>query len=157
MSNVLPHYVLPETLRIELQDKEGKFFTRFPVAVMVRYGYQLPPLLSDSSGKILVTREMLLKVERDEISSDIMGKQDYSTNRYMFVEILSQKDASVLSKKRMNSGWPIQDFEKELYGDMRALLAAFNQKEDIRPVKEVVDLSLNQNQLEIILTVVTHS
>src|SRR5687767_14303487 len=68
----LARYQLPDIIQIQLQNIDGTPFTRFPIPVMVDYGYKLPPLQSDSLGRVLIKREMFSKAQRDEVSTGIM-------------------------------------------------------------------------------------
>ena len=148
----LARYQLPSTIRIQLRDVEGNPFTRYSVPVLVSYGYQFPPLRSDQQGQILITKEMFMKAQQDEVSTGIMDHRgDYALNRFIHLKVPERTEASKLSKARSSSGWPILAFEKELYSDMATLAAAYLLEENIAPAEisvylskgiEVVDLEL---------------
>ncbi len=152
----LARYQLPNMIRIQLRKTDGTAFTEPSVPVIVDYGYQLPPLRSDSSGQVLITREMFSKAERDEISTGIMDhKGDYSLGRYIRVRILARSDAIAASKARATSGWPILDFERELYSDLNLLVAAYVSNEDIAPVEAIIDLSRGPSTVDLEITIDT--
>ena len=138
----LAHYELPRSIHVQLQNIDGTPFTRFAVPVMVEYGYRLPPLLSNAAGQIMITKEMFLKAEQDEISTGIMDhKGDYLLNRFIRIRILGKDQSTAASNARSNSPWHILPFEKELYGNMRSLVTAYIPDEDIIPTEMNVDLS----------------
>jgi hypothetical protein len=138
----LARYELPSIIRIQLINPDGTPFTRFSIPVMVNYGYRLPPLRSNSNGQILITKEMFLKAQRDEISTGIMDhKGDYSLNRFVRIGILEKNESIAASNARSKSQWQILDFEKELYSNMKSLASAYISDENIVPVEKNVDLS----------------
>jgi hypothetical protein len=138
----LARYRLPNLIRLQLENTDGTPFTRFAVPVMVEYGYRLPPLRTNAHGQIMITKQMFLKAQYDEISTGIMDhKGDYSLTRYIRIRILGKNEADARSKARSNSPYPILSLEKELYGDMRSLAAAYIPEEDILPIEIDVDLS----------------
>lgn len=146
----LARFQLPYKIRIQLRNSDGSSFTKFSVPVMIQYGFSLPPLLSDSLGRLLITREMFDKAQADEISTGLMDhKGDYSLVRYINISIPSINDAKKLSEQRANSGWPILSFEQELYGDMSNLLASYIPEEDIEPVSTKIDLSKENDAVEL--------
>lgn len=150
----LARYKLPSIIHIQLKNADGTPFTHFAVPVMIAYGYHLPPLLSNRHGQIKVTKEMFLKAEQDEISTGIMDhKGDYSLNRFIGIRILGKNQASEASNARSNSPWHILPFEKELYGNMRTLVAAYLPEEDIIPVAKIVDLSKSRDIVNLDITV----
>jgi len=147
---------LPNTIRIQLRDTDGNPFTRFSVPVLVGYGYQFPPLRSDKRGQVLITKNMFMKAQRDEVATGIMDHRgDYSLNRFIHIRVPQQSEAIAISKARLGSQWHILDFEKELYGDMNSLIAAYVPEQDIVPVEISVDLSKADNDVELELLVKT--
>jgi hypothetical protein len=123
---------------------------------MVRYGYQLPQLLPDEKGRIVITKEMFLKAEQEEMTIGIMDhKGDYSLNRYVRIRVPGRSEALRMANARASSGWPILDFEKELYGSMQALISAYAPGEDIAPMGKMVDLArkLSAVDVEFIISV----
>lgn len=95
----LARFQLPKIIHIRLLNSEGTAFTKFSVPIMIEYGYHLPPLRSDSFGKVTVTQEMFLKAQQDEISSGIMDhKGDYSLNRFARIKVLGRSEASKLAE-----------------------------------------------------------
>ena len=152
----LAHYQLPSTIRIQLRDGEGNPFTRSSIPVLVSYGYQLPPLRSDPQGQVLITKEMFMKAQHDEVSTGIMDHHgDYSLNRFVHIKVLEQSEASKISNARSSSGWPILNFEQELYGDLATLAAAYLPEERIAPVEISVDLSQVNEMVDVELKIVT--
>jgi hypothetical protein len=116
-------YELPSIIRIQFHDSRGDPFAEFRVPVMVEYGYHLPPLLSNSQGQTIITREMFRKAQRDEISTGIMDhKDDFALNRFVRIKVPARMEAIKVAEARSGSGWPILDFEKELYGNLPPLL-----------------------------------
>jgi hypothetical protein len=152
----LAHYELPSIIRIQLKNPNGTPFTRFSVPVMVNYGYRLPPLRSNSNGLVLITKEMFLKAQRDEISTGIMDyKGDYSLNRFIHIGILGHNESIAAANARSNSGWPILDFEKELYSDFGSLVAAYLLDENIAPADTNIDISQPKDIVELELIIKT--
>lgn len=150
----LVRYELPSIIRIQLQNPDGTPFTRFAVPVMVNYGYQFPPLRSNPNGQILISKEMFKKARLDETSTGIMDyKGDYSLNRFIRIEILERSKAVKASNARSNSQWQILDFEKEVYGNMKSLIAAYIPDEDIISVEASIDLSKVSNVYDLELKV----
>ena len=141
-TDFLARFQLPEIIRIQLLTPEGTPFTSFPVPVMIDYGYQLPPLLTDSAGQLVISRDMFAKAQRDEISTGIMDHRgDYSLRRYILCKIPSESDARAASKARATSGWPILDFERELYGDFERLLDAYIPPSAVTRAESTIDLA----------------
>lgn len=152
----LAHYQLPNVIHIQLQDINEQPFTRFSVPVLVSYGYEFPPLRSNPEGQILITKEMFLKAQRDEVSTGIMDhKGDYSLNRFIQIKIPGRSEAVALANSRLGSQWPILDFEKELYNNIDSLGAAYVPEEDVVPVETVVDLSKTNGVVTLELIVKT--
>jgi len=150
----LARYELPSIIRIQLQNADGTPFTRFVVPVMVEYGYGLPPLHSNLDGQVTITKEMFLKAKEDEISTGIMDhKGNYSLNRFIRIRILGKNQSIAASNARSNSPWHILPFEKELYGNMRSLAAAYIPDEDIIPAELNLDLSKVEDVVNLEMTV----
>ena len=146
----LARYNLPSLIRIQLVSVDGAPFTKFSVPVLIQYGYSLPPIQSNLTGQLLVTREMFSKAHEDHISTGTMDhKGDYSLKRYIEIYVPSRNDAITISKQRDNSGWPILSFEQELYSDMPSLLAAYIPKEEIEPVSTKIDLFNKKDTVEL--------
>jgi len=152
----LAHYQLPNIIRIQLQNIDGTPFIRFSIPVIVDYGYKFPPLQSDSLGQVLIKREMFSKAQRDEISTGMMDyRGDYSLNRFIRIKVLGRSDAIEVSNARIKSGWPILDFEKELYTDMPSLIAAYVPIEDIVPVEANIDIAKEKDVVDLDLIIET--
>jgi len=152
----LARYQLPSVIRIQLRDPEGNPFIRSSIPILVSYGYQFPPLRSDQHGQILITKEMFMKAQHDEVSTGIMDHRgDYSLNRFVHIKVPGQSEAITISKSRSSSPWPILDFERELYGDMEFLAAAYVPEENIAPIEISVDLSQVSGSVDLELKVVT--
>jgi hypothetical protein len=153
----LAHYNLPDAIKIQLVSKEGAPFIDFSVPVMVDYGYYVPPILSDKTGRVVITGEVLFEAKREYISTGIMDYKydDYSLNRFVIIRINDKKEASQISKKRLGSGWPISNLEKKLYHNMDKLAAAFIPLEDIVPVEKFIDLSQEKHPAELEITIIT--
>jgi hypothetical protein len=153
----LARYQLPNTIRIQLRDVQGNPFTQSSVAVFVSYGYRLPPLRSDQHGQVLLTKEMFEKAWQDEVSTGLMDHRggDYSLNRFIHVKVPERNEASKLSNARAGSGWPILAFERELYGDMASLVAAYIPEENIVPVELNIDLSKANEIVDVELGIAT--
>lgn len=149
----LVRYKLPEILTIRLFAVDGNPFLKFRVPVLVRYGFSLPPLLTDVAARVMVTMDMMLKAMNDEISANIAGKHDYSTNRYITIEIPDHAQAIEMAKKRNNSGLSIRPYEKELHGDIYTLCAAYVPEEDIVAVTTLIDLATEETEINVSLTV----
>lgn len=152
----LAHYQLPNVIRIQLYDVERNPFTRFSVPVMVNYGYEFPPLRSNKDGQIIITKEMFMKAQRDEISTGIMDyRGDYSLNRFIHIKLLDRGQSFVASNSRKHSQWQILDFEKELYGNMRSLVAAYLPEKDIVPTETSIDLAKASDEINLDIMVLT--
>jgi hypothetical protein len=152
----LVRYQLPNTIRVQLRDVQGNPFTHSSVPVLVSYGYQLPPLRSDEHGQILITKEMFMKAWQDEVSTGLMDlRGDYSLNRFIHLKVPESSEASKLSKARSGSGWPILDFERELYGDMASLTAAYLPEDNLAPIEMSIDLSKANEIVDVELEIKT--
>jgi hypothetical protein len=152
----LVHYHLPKIIEIQVITNEGLPFTEFAVPILVDYGYCTPPLKTDEKGHIVITQELLLEAKQEEISGDIMGSKynDYSLNRYLILRVLSQKIGSQKASARMNSGWPLSDQEKRIYGNMEKLVEAFKPSEEIAFVEKFVDLSQENEHIVLDITII---
>jgi hypothetical protein len=151
----LARYELPAAIRVQLRDNHGEPFTKFAISVIVDYGYALPPLRPNSQGQVFVTKQMFLKAERDQMLTGIMDhKGDYSLNRFVRIRVPGQREALALSKARSSSGWPILHFEKELYGDMPSLIAAYIPSQDLTPIETTVDLAQRLDLVDLDVTIV---
>jgi hypothetical protein len=97
---------------------------------------------------------MFSKAERDHISTGIMDHRgDYSLNRYVRCRVLSQSDALAAATARVKSGWPILDFERELYGDLDTLGDAYIPIEDIYGIESAIDLGESKDEVNWDLTI----
>jgi len=90
----LPHFELPETIRIILPKKMSH------IRVIVEYGYRLPPLKSNSDGQIIVTRAMFEKAQNDAQRD----RADYSLGRFVTINIPSKGKLSQLGYERIADG-----------------------------------------------------
>jgi hypothetical protein len=137
----LAHFELPDSIHIQLREASGEPFTRFSVPVIVQYGYELPPLRTDAQGQVLVTKEMFLSVQAEELGAGLMdNKGDYSLNRFVRIRIPNRSQALKMAAARASWGLPLYPSEKELYRNMRILTAAYVPSEDILPFMVLVDL-----------------
>jgi hypothetical protein len=125
------------------------------IPIMIEYGYQLPPLHTDSMGQLIIHHEMMLEALNDDMSAGIMEHRydDYSLNRYIIVRILSIQEATVKALARKNSGWSIMKLEKKLYENMEKLLTAYIPPINIASKVYFIDLSrkLDPVNLDIIV------
>jgi hypothetical protein len=154
----LARFQLPNIIHIQLLTPEGVPFTQIPVPLMIKYGYQLPPLWTNSSGQLRVKRKMFSKAEHDEISTGLMDHRGtYELNRYIQCRVLSQADARAAAEARVGSGWPILSFEKELYGDLTTLFDAYIPTKSISPVDSTIDLAEGRDVVRLALTIKTIS
>jgi hypothetical protein len=153
----LVHYEIPNTIEIQLLDEIGKPFTEFPVPIMVDYGYYIPPPRSErTTGRAIITHELILEAQRGHFSAGIMDAKydDYTLNRYLIIRILNQKQASQKAKARLTSGWPITDLEKRLYRDMDNLIMNFIPLRDIMPVEKFIDLGQKNEAVKLDITII---
>ncbi len=149
----LVRYRLPKFITIRVFDDVGSPFRKFPVPVLVNYGFPLPPLLTDVAARVMVTTDMILKARNDALSTDIMGKRDYAANRYIIVVVPDRAQGTELAKTRKSSGLSIRPYEKELYGDLYTLCAAYVPVEDVMPVKAFIDLATEETEINLPLTI----
>ena len=150
----LARYELPTAIHIQFRDRQGEPFTKFPFSVIIDYGYRLPPLRPNGQGQLLITKKMFLGAERDEILTGIMDhKGDYALSRFIRIRVPGLREALELSKARSSSPWPILDFEKELWGDMPSLIAAYIPSQDVVPMESTVDLAQHSDLVSLELVV----
>jgi hypothetical protein len=74
-------------------------------------------------------------------------------NRYVRCRVLSQSDALAAATARVKSGWPILDFERELYGDLDTLGDAYIPIEDIYGIESAIDLGESKDEVNWDLTI----
>ncbi len=154
----MARFSLPARLKIQLLDSDGTPFTRFPVPVIVSYGYLFPPLLSDTLGQIVITKEMFAKAESDTRNADLMGTRwnEYSLARFVRVRILDRDQGLKMAQARSSSRWPISAYEKELYHTLPALLAAYVPQAEISGEEVLADLEPPRDDLDIHMLVRPH-
>ncbi len=150
----LARFELPSAIQIQFQDYHGEPFTKFPLSLIIEYGYRLPPLQSNEKEQVLVTKLMFLKAQRDEILSGIMDhKGDYALNRFIRIRVPARREALEMSEARARSPWPILDFERELYGDMQSLRAAYLPGQEVIPLEATIDLAQRSDAVSLELVV----
>lgn len=120
----LAHFLLPMELEVQVRHSSGAAVPDCPV--LISYGYDLPPLRTNSQGSISVLRQAFEKSQADEVSTGLMDhKGDYSLGRFVRIRVPSRQEAIRLSHGRRHSGWPILAFERELYRNLESLLMAY--------------------------------
>ena len=152
----LAHFTLPNAVRIRLVDRSGSPARIPDVAVVVSYGYTLPPLLTDNNGCLSVTSEMFDKAQAEAISTGLMDRGDYSLARFITIDVLSADELAAMGHARSQSGWQVLPFEQELYGDLDGLCRVYvqNANGSVMPAKVQVDLAQAQDPVDVQLCVV---
>lgn len=152
----LAHFTLPERLTVFLKDQLGQSVQIPNVVVSVEYGYNIPPLQTDGNGRLIVSKDVFEKTEQDEMSSGLQDhKGDYSLNRYIRVAVLTPAELKHMAKARKAGGWPILEFEKELYASLRAMLEVLrhNNNSEVNPAHTLIDLHNQEDSVTVDLVV----
>ena len=126
------------------------------VVVLLERGYSLPPLVTDSCGSLAVTADMFEKALSDEVSTGLMDhKGDYSLNRYVTVSVPTSDALQAQRQGRERSGWPILEFESELYGDIGTMLELLtsNNNAGLIPASVRVDLAEGRDVVDVCVCV----
>jgi hypothetical protein len=76
-------------------------------------------------------------------------------NRYIHCRVLSQADARAAAEARVSSGWPLLDFEKELYGDLATLIDAYIRLKIFPGLIRLFDLGERKDVVKLALTIKT--
>ena len=116
---------------------------------MVEYGYQFPPLKTDTEGKIIIWKEMFYKAQAD----DQKDKAEYNLCRFISINIFTKNKLKKIADNRKNSGWPILPFEKELYDNIDNLMNAYTLNNNFQTVDHCFKIDLEKNKKEIDLSI----
>ncbi|OGR26724.1 MAG: hypothetical protein A2139_04400 [Desulfobacca sp. RBG_16_60_12] len=149
----LARYRLPSLIEVLLVDSDGAPFQRAGIPLFIEHGYPLPPIGSDSMGRVRVDREIFLQAHKDHAEAGLMDHPgDFAIGRHIRIRVPNADEAKAAAVSRYRSGWPIQPLEQKLYGDMATLLAAYEPSEDVGPADALIDLAAEQEIVRFRLT-----
>jgi hypothetical protein len=146
------NYDPPELIHIQLIDASGFPYNKFPVPITIYYGAALPPLLSDSSGQLIITREFLLEALQDDTTSGI--RYNYKVIPFMIVGINSLASAIPARDRRIETHKSISKFEQKLYPNIETLLQAYLPVEDLVSVSEWIYLDKPRDRVKLKLPLI---
>jgi hypothetical protein len=146
------NYGPPELIHIQLIDASGFPYNKIPVPITIYYGDALPPLHSDSSGQLTITREFLLDALQDDTTSGI--RYNYNAIPFMIVGINSLASAIPARDRRIKTHKSISKFEQKLYPNIEILLQAYLPTEDLVSVSEWIYLDKPKDRVELKLPVI---
>jgi DNA-directed RNA polymerase subunit RPC12/RpoP len=146
----LARFELPSRVVVRVVETDGASWRGKPVVVILHRVARLPPMMTDSSGRLEVGRENFLQAEADAQSEDIMGRKgDSEFVRHIYALVPSKRTGADLAVRRGGSGWPLSKSESSLYGNMNALLHAYapENAENVKDASGFLDLESGQEEI----------